>query len=110
LGVEDGLRQTEPRRLSVTKIGQLVLGSRHGSHAPEGLVVVSKRRSLVGGHEGVVVANLVLHRLRGDGVVRFVAGVVPVVDEGVEHGARFPPVVRVRKITGHVTEAVARVV
>jgi hypothetical protein len=110
LGIEDGLRQSEPRRLSATKIRQLVLGSRHGGHAPESLVIVSERRGLVGGHEGVVISDLVLHRLHGDGIVHIVAGIVPIVDEGVEHGTSLPPVVWVGKIAGHVADSVARVV
>jgi hypothetical protein len=109
LGVEDGLRQAEPRRLSISKIGQFIFRGRHGRHSPKGLVIVSEGLGLVGRHESAVVANLVLHSLRGNGVVSVVTGIVPVVDEGVEHGACFPPVVWIWQVARCVTDTVAGV-
>ena len=51
-----------------------------------------------------------LHGLGGDLVVLVVAGVVPVVDQGIEHGAAFPPVVWVGQVARGVAGAVAGVV
>jgi hypothetical protein len=110
LCVEDGLSKREPRGLPISKIGQFVLRRGHGGHSPESLIVVSERLGLVVGHEGVVGAHLSLHGLCGDLVVRVVARVVPVVNEGIEHGTAFPPVVWIRKVAGRVAYIVTGVV
>jgi hypothetical protein len=61
-------------------------------------------------HEIVRRTGLMLQSLYYPLVVCCVAGVVPVIYEGVEHGAAFPPVVRCRKITGSVAGSVSGVV
>ena len=42
LTVEDGLGESEPLRLVCRRVGELELGGRHGSHTPEGLIIVSE--------------------------------------------------------------------
>lgn len=102
-----GLRQREPTGLPFRRIRELALRGRHGRHAPEALVVVSERFRLVGRHVVGVVADLVDHALLHPLVVLVVARVVPVVDEGAEHGAALPPVVGIRQVSGHVAHPVS---
>jgi hypothetical protein len=65
---------------------------------PRSLIIICKRHRLIKRHESVVVSDLVHHSLSLDGIV--VAGVMPVVDADVEHGAAPPTVVWIQKITG----------
>lgn len=58
LGVEDGLSQGKPLRLSLGRIGEVLLGGKHSSHSPETLIVVSERCCDVGGHVVLIGANL----------------------------------------------------
>ena len=95
LGVEDGLGEGEPLGLVGRRVREVDLGGEQGGHAPEALVVVAQRGGPVGRHVGVDGGfGLEHHGPRGLGVVRVVACVVPVVDEGPPHGAALPPVVR----------------
>ena len=51
-----------------------------------------------------------LQGLSGNAIVLVVAGVVPVIDEGIEHSTAFPPIIRVRQVSRSVTFAVTGVV
>lgn len=75
----DGLREGEPLSLVFGRVGELVLGGKHGRHAPEALIVVSERSGVVLGHVVVAVTSLVQHALHDDVVVARVAGELPVV-------------------------------
>ncbi len=95
LGVEDGLGEGEPLGLVGGRVREVDLGGEQGGHAPEALVVVAQRGGPVARHVGVDGGlGLEDHGPRGLSVVRVVARVVPVVDEGSPHGAGLPPVVR----------------
>ena len=99
LTVEDCLCQGKPARLVIRRIGVANFGGCHGCHSPEGLIVVSEGLGLV---LRLVVhgsTSLVEHGLCCDFVVGVRTSVVPVIDEGAEHGSGFPPVVRISKQT-----------
>jgi hypothetical protein len=99
LTVEDCLCQGKPARLVIGGVRVANFGGRHGCHAPEGLIVVSERLGLV---LRLIVhgsTSLVEHGLCCDFVVGVRTSVVPVIDEGAEHGSGFPPVVRVSEQT-----------
>lgn len=49
--VENGLDERQPLRLVLRRIGERVLGRRHGRESPEADVVVGGCSGLVGGHE-----------------------------------------------------------
>lgn len=82
----DTLRQRKPAGLIRRRVGEVHLGSGHGSHAPEPLIIISQGCRDVGRHVVLVRTDLPLHT--GDDllVVRRVAGVEPVVDQGLPHG------------------------
>jgi hypothetical protein len=95
LAVENCLCESQPAGLIVWRIRVADFGRCHGCHAPEGLVVVAERFGLVLGLVVEVGSALVEHGLCCDRVVFRRARIVPVVDQRAEHGAGFPPVVRV---------------
>lgn len=104
LGVPDALGQLEPLVVALGGVGEAVLGGEHGGHAPEALVVVAEGGGEVARLVVAVVARLVDHALRDDGVVRVVAREVPVVDVGAHHGAPLPPVVVALAVVGRAGE------
>ena len=70
--------------------GEVVFGGGHGGKCPPALVVVAVGQ---GAEEVCACANVGEEGARDEGVVRGVAGVVPVVEETVQGATRFPPVV-----------------
>jgi hypothetical protein len=95
LRVEDGLGEGKPLRFAADRVLEVDLGSQHGRHAPEALVVIPQGRGPVRRHKTVLRrARLENHGALGQVVVRRVARVVPVIDHGPPHGTCLPPVVR----------------
>lgn len=93
LPIKHRLTERQPLRLPLWRIRKVILGGRQRRHSPKRLVIIPQLQRLVRGLVVDLVADLEEERLCGDGVVAAVAGVVPVVDQGAEHGAGFPPVV-----------------
>lgn len=110
LGVEDSLCESEPLRLIFRRVWKDILCCRESGHSPERLVIVAFGLCLVGRHEVIIWAGLVQHGLDGDLVEGSVAGKIPIVDQGPEHGTSFPPVVRGRKVTRYISRSVPGVV
>lgn len=81
----------------------------HGGHAPKALVVISFCLGLVWRHVVIVWSRLPKHALCDEIIVLAVVGVVIVIDQDPKHGSRFPPVVRLRKVSRYVTGVVTRV-
>ena len=117
LRVEDALREGQPREgVRVRRVREFLFSCLQRREPPEGLVVVAFRARLVARHEVAFVAGLVLQREGHRGVVRAIAGVGPVCDQGHHHGAGFPlagvsavvarkggrtyPVIGVREVAG----------
>lgn len=88
---------------------KVALGSHHGCHAPEALIVVAHGFRSVDGHVVAVVAGLVDQGLLDDVVVGRVVCVVPVVYHCPEHSSCFPPVVWIRQVARRVARLVATV-
>src|SRR5699024_409389 len=93
LSVEDGLSKCQPARPIRGRVRELHLSGCHGGHAPETLVIVAERGGDVMRHIGLVFADLELHGLHDEVVVRGVAGPSPVIDQSPPHGTTLPPVV-----------------
>ena len=110
LVIKHGLRERQPLRLIRWRIGKSEFCGRHGSHAPEALVVISLVFCLIRRHEVLVGANLPQKGLRREIIVRVIAGVVPVVDQRAEKRSRFPPKVRSWQDAGDLAAFVATVV
>lgn len=72
-------------------------GRGHGRKTPDALILVAQSLGLVGGHEGLIIAGLMLEGLRDDGVVLRVSSKVRVFDQCIEDAASLPPIVRVGK-------------
>jgi len=88
------LGEGEPLGLVLGGVRKVGLGSEHGGHSPEGLVIVAQRRCPVWRHVAVCgSAGLVDQGPLRYLVVLVVPCVVPVVDDCAEHGAGLPPVV-----------------
>lgn len=110
LRLKNGLRQTEPLRLAARGIWEVVLSGRHGSQAPETLVVVAFGPGLVWRHVVAVGAGLMQHRLHCHVIPLVIAGEIIVVNHGTEHGASFPPVIGIWQIPRYVPWLVASIV
>ena len=107
--VEHRLRHRQPPGPVVRVwVGEVPLRSGHGCESPERLVIVALGAGLVGRHK-VTCSGLVQDSLHGDIIVGIVAGISPVVDQGAEKSARFPPVVGGGKVPRDVTGVVASV-
>lgn len=91
LGVKDSLGESEPLGLIGWWVRVGVFGGRHDGKAPEALVVVAFGQGLVSRHVVIVVANLEQETLGNNVIEGVVARVVPVVNEGAEHGTGLPP-------------------
>lgn len=81
MGVENGLSQGQPLWLIARGVGEFVLGSKHGRHAPKALIVVSERRCHIVWLVVVIRANLKQHGLCYDIIIGAVASEVPVVNK-----------------------------
>lgn len=106
--IEDRLRHGQPRRRVLGWVGEIMFGRHECGKGPEGLVIVALGAGLVGRHK-VTCSGLVQDSLHGDIIVGIVAGISPVVDQGAEKSARFPPVVGGGKVPRDVTGVVASV-
>ena len=93
LSVPDSLGKSKPLRLVGGRVREVKLGSQHGRHAPETLIVVSERGGVVSRLVVDTFADLEEERLADDGVVGRVACVVPIIKHGTPEGSSFPPVV-----------------
>jgi hypothetical protein len=93
LGIEHCLCKRKPRRLIRRRILEIGLSSRHGSHSPESLIIVTHGLGPIRGHHIVVFSNLPLYSCFDNVVVRRIAGEMPIIDQGSPHCARFPPVI-----------------
>lgn len=92
--VEDVHSEILPLRLILGRARESALGGGNGGQGPDALIIVALGLGLVRRHEVVVFADLVQQALGGQRVVRVVACLDPVVDQGREQGARFPPCIK----------------
>lgn len=98
LSIENVLRELQPGARCGGR--QLCFMRRQTCKAPETLVIISKKFGLVGRHEGIEIAKLVLEACRNTRVILRVIGKTIVVDQCVKDQAGLPPIVWVREQPG----------
>lgn len=92
--VKDIHSEILPLRLILGRARESALGRGDGRQSPDALVIVALGLGLVRRQEVVADADLLQQALGGHRVVRVVARLDPVVDQGREQGASFPPCVK----------------